>query len=236
MHLLVCLGVKLRQQGGQGVGGLGRHYAVADRLEAVDSWAQTQVQPGVKPISHSANSADSCGRKVRPPSENGLPPGVISGSRGEGEVDQRTVCSFNGRELRSWVASDASPERQSRALGVAQASTTWTACDGNGVPPAPNCCCGPPFSASEALIVDQSVSIVSIATIESGTPAPFPLYLRSFRIACRARQVEGCSPSLAIEAAAVGQNPEDEEALPSMGRADIRRADHCRRKAVTQRL
>jgi hypothetical protein len=65
---------------------------------------------------------------------------------------------------------------------------------------------GPPFAPSVARGVDQSLCVVSIAMIDTGTPAPLPFMCFSFSFSARALQVSGCSPSFATEAEGVGQS------------------------------
>jgi hypothetical protein len=108
-------------------------------------------------ISHSSKSGFSRGREVGPPLEDGSPDGIVWPGRvfwkprawafrwGGGMtprretgwsacrasfvrgVAQRRACSFSGRLFPKNVSSDASPERQGLALGVAQRADHWLA-------------------------------------------------------------------------------------------------------------
>jgi hypothetical protein len=88
--------------------------SVAAGSQAVRTYGR--VQPSGQPISHSTNAGLSWerGGEVWPESEDSTPAvAVVWPGR-----ETRQATSFSGRLFLACVSSEASPDRQSRALGV----------------------------------------------------------------------------------------------------------------------
>lgn len=134
--------------------------------------------------------------------------------------------------LESDIASVIVPPRwPSPADGVVH----WTACAGNGVPPAPKAWFGPPFSRSDERGVDQSATAsssrprASVTLSRSGPVIPSPVRgVGQFAATLPSRPFSGTfdrSPvSFQSRVVAVG-HAEDEDTFALMARTDFRRRE-----------